>query len=153
MAKHKPLPYKRGDPVLYIYISWDYGARVSEGVVTAIRNNDLVYVKSVSVNGWVSKNCFSRDTKGFWGSKYPLWAVRPKASQDNFKKLEKRVQKLNEEYRAYRNAIKEMEWQVEREAADWKRQEMERRRKEIPGGIEHVYRVMARMGFRQNHKH
>lgn len=151
MRKLKPLPYKKGDPVVYIS-SLDYGIRLSQGEVTMVTTRDgeqFVYVKTICDSGYTWKRTFSsKPGRYFQQDPYPLWQLRP-LNGDNMANLEKRAKQASKLYEAHRAACKEIEYEVERQARDWQYKELDRRRKALPNGFPFLVRVASRMGFKQ----
>lgn len=147
MRKPKPLPYKRGDQVIFIIIG-TYGMSLSQGEVTAVRNDEVVYVKHVAAGGSTWKYTFGRVPGHFQEKPRPLWMLRH-LNGENFKALEKRVHEADRVYKAYCEALNKMERELEHDAYVWKNEQREVRKKAIPNGQDHLYRVVSRMGFKR----
>lgn len=148
--KQKPLPYKRGDRVVYLRLD-QYGIFVTQGEVTATRSDEIVYVKTISPYGVAFKHSFGRTPGNFQENPSPLWRLRH-LNNDNIKTLEKRAKQANKLFQAHKDTAALMERQVDREAWEWKYNEIDRRRSEIPNGWDYLNRVASRMGFKQPKK-
>lgn len=147
MRKPKPLPYKRGDEV--IYIQTDYGLRITRGTVTAVRNDKgIIYVQSTGYHGTIWKTAFGRECGHFQRDPRPIWQLQPLNGQ-NVKLLERKAEKCNKRHRAYEEAYAIMQRDVEDESRAWQREEVFRRGNLIPDGPKFVENVIARMGFKK----
>ena len=140
--------FKRGDRVVYIQVT-DYGVQVAEATVTATKG-DTVYARCKSENGSEWKKSFSPAGRlwGSYGESQALWTVRMLQPGDSVKRLERFAEKATAKYREYKDAIAQMEREVENLAWQWKRNELDKRRAEIKGGYQDMLKSARKMGFK-----
>ena len=67
---------------------------------------------------------------------------------DSVKRLERFAEKATAKYREYKDAIAQMEREVENLAWQWKRNELDKRRAEIKGGYQDMLKSARKMGFK-----
>ena len=145
--KQKPLPYKRGDEVIYISLS--YGVRLTKGVVTAVRNDKgIVYVQSVGPHGNTWKDSFGRECGRFQQNPHPIWMLRH-LNGENFAALQKGAEHAQKLYHKYNQDREEMLRQLDNDTADWKRCEYGKRMAKLTDSFAYTNRVAARMGFKK----
>jgi len=147
MKKLKPLPFKKGDKV--IFIDLNYGCRLQEATVTLVRQElGIVYTSYTSHHDNVWKQKFARNPGWRSEDPKPLWTLR-KLNGDEITNLQKRAKHADKQYRRITEKREEVRRQLDRDTYDWKNQELERRMKDVPDQFQYCKRVAARMGFKQ----
>lgn len=147
-TKVKQPPFKRGEEVVFVNIT-DYGLQVSNGTVTAVMDG-VVHVKIVYDNGtWTNTYKHKFSTEGhFHRDPYPLWALRKLEPGEDVEKLKKLAAKASQKYRDFKDAWANIEREVERLAWEWKRNELDKRRQDLPDGYQGMMKVAKKMGFK-----
>lgn len=155
MRNDKRPAFKKGDRVLY-YRQDQYGIHLTEATVTAVRQvgeHWIVHTLFSAARGSTWKQRFTTAKNGHRpyprGDDYRIDALRLLSDKDNMKKLVKRALDATERYRKHRETADEIRRQVRFEAQDWERHESERRVGDLPDGLDFMYRVLSRMGFRR----
>lgn len=158
--KKAKVQYKRGDPVVFIRLD-SYGVTVTDGVVSQVRTDPawglMVYVKhkvsfrpgDESIWNYAFVEKLGHDRYVNSTSQYPLWMLRPLRDGENIKRLQKRANHATNLHKQYRTRYDDISRQVEYEAAEWKRQQIEQRTKDLPHSWPFLENVVSRMGFKK----
>lgn len=159
MRKSKLPTFKRGDKVVFVRYD-SYGISVTDGVVSQVRTDPqfgyTVHVKHTvcfrpgeeSVWSYAFMENLRRDGFSGYTQRYPLWMVRPLGEGENAKKLIRRAEKATNLHKQYRNRYDEISRQVDYEAHEWKRQQVEDRTRNLPHDWNFMQNVVSRMGFK-----
>ena len=150
MGRTKPLPFKIGIPVVWLQ---DYYGRiiVQEAVVSKVNTKDgetVVYARYQDRWGNYHSRSFSPIAGMFQEKPWPIWKLIPLNGQ-NIKALNKRAERANKLFQEYEQRYKEITVDVEQEARQWQRDEIDRRTHELANGPKFLQNVIARMGFKR----
>jgi len=155
MKTDKRPAFKKGDRVLY-YRQDQYGIHLTEASVTAVRQEGehwIVHTLFSAARGSTWKQRFTTAKNGRrpypQGDDYLIDALRLLTDKESMTNLVKRAKDATERYRKHRETADGIRQQVHYEALDWERHESERRVEDLPDGLDFMYRVLSRMGFRR----
>ena len=142
-----PDDFKRGDQV--IFVDFRNSIDVAGGVVSA-RNSETVHIKYSWFPG--SKDNCSRAfalKPDYRKNIYPLWQLRHLTPQDDLETMKVKTKEANEKFRLNELDLQRMRSQVEREARDWRDNEIKKRSADYPYDYQYLASIAQSFGFNE----
>lgn len=140
-----PEDFKRGDRVIFVEVKDRID--VAEGTVSS-RNGETVHIKyKWNDTGMICSRAFS-SKPDYSNHLFPLWQILHASSTDNLIVMKTVVKEANEYCRLNEMEHGKIRMQVEREAREWRDNEIKKRSASFPCGYDYLVDIAQTFGFK-----